>query len=73
MSNEELVQLYQSGDKTALEKLIQANTGIINKIANKYNGINREVEFDDLFQSGVLGLIKAVEKYNPNLLLTVSH
>ena len=36
MSNEELVQLYQSGDKTALEQLIQANTGIINKIANKY-------------------------------------
>ena len=66
MSNEELVKLYQSGDKTALEKLIQANTGIINKIANKYNGINRELEFDDLFQSGVLGLIKAVEKYNPN-------
>lgn len=66
MSNEELVKLYQSGDKTALEQLIQANTGIINKIANKYNGINRELEFDDLFQSGVLGLIKAVEKYNPN-------
>lgn len=66
MSNEELVQLYQNGDKKALEKLIQANTGIINKIANKYNGINRELEFDDLFQSGVLGLINAVEKYNCN-------
>lgn len=66
MSNEELVQLYQNGDKKALERLIQANTGIINKIANKYNGINRELEFDDLFQSGVLGLIKAVEKYNCN-------
>ncbi len=66
MSNEELVQLYQNGDKKALEKLIQANTGIIHKIANKYNGINRELEFDDLFQSGVLGFIRAVEKYNPN-------
>ena len=66
MSNEELVQLYQNGDKKALERLIQANTGIINKIANKYNGINRELEFDDLFQSGVLGLINAVEKYNCN-------
>ena len=66
MSNEELVQLYQNGDKKALDKLIQANTGIIHKIANKYNGINRELEFDDLFQSGVLGLINAVEKYNCN-------
>ena len=43
MSNEELVQLYQNGDKKALEKLIQSNTGIINKIANKYNGINIEL------------------------------
>ena len=66
MSNEELVQLYQNGDKKALEELIQANTGIIHKIANKYNGINRELEFNDLFQSGVLGLINAVEKYNCN-------
>lgn len=63
MSNEELVQLYQNGDKKALEKLMQANTGIIHKIANKYNGINRELEFDDLFQSGVLGLIAAAKKY----------
>lgn len=66
MSNEELAQLYQNGDKKALDKLIQANTGIIHKIANKYNGVNRELELDDLFQNGVLGFIKAVEKYNPN-------
>lgn len=63
MSNEELVQIYQSGDNKALEELIQANTGIINKIAYKYNGINRELEFDDLFQNGVLGLIAAAKKY----------
>lgn len=66
MSNEELVQLYQNGDKKALDKLIQANTGIIHKMANKYNGINRELEFDDLFQSGVLGLITAAKKYDFN-------
>lgn len=64
MTNEELVQLYQNGDNKALEELIQANTGIINKIANKYNGINRELEFDDLYQNGVLGLITAAKKYD---------
>lgn len=63
MNNEELVQLYQNGDNKALEELIQANTGIIKKIAIKYNGINRELEFDDLFQNGVLGLIAAAKKY----------
>lgn len=66
MRNEELVNLYQNGDKSVLDELILANTGIITKISNKYNGINRELEFDDLFQSGVLGLIKAVERYDPN-------
>ena len=65
LNNEELVELYQNGDKKALDYLIQANTGIIRKIANKYNGINRELEFDDLFQNGVIGFIKSVEKYNP--------
>lgn len=63
MNNEELVQLYQNGDNKALEELIQVNTGIINKIANKYDGINIELEFDDLFQNGVLGLISAAKKY----------
>ena len=66
MSNEELVQLYQCGDDKALEELIQANTGIINKIANKYNGINRELELEDLYQNGVLGLITAAKKYDFN-------
>lgn len=66
MNNEELVQLYQNGDNKALDELIQVNTGIINKIANKYNGINRELELDDLYQSGALGLIKAAKKYDFN-------
>ncbi|MDU7363898.1 sigma-70 family RNA polymerase sigma factor [Clostridium sp.] len=63
LSNEELVQLYQNGDNKALEELIESNRGIIYKIANKYNGINRELELDDLFQNGVLGLIIAAKKY----------
>lgn len=66
MSNEELVELYQSGDNKALEELIQANTGIINKISNKYNGINRELELEDLYQNGVLGFITAAKKYDFN-------
>lgn len=66
MNNEELVQLYQNGDNKALEELIQGNTGIIYKIANKYDGINRELELDDLYQSGALGLITAAKKYDFN-------
>lgn len=52
MSNEELVLLYQQGNKKALESLIEANEGIVKKLANKLNGINKMVEFDDLVQAG---------------------
>lgn len=67
MSNEELVLLYQQGDKQALESLIEANEGIVKKLANKFNGINKMVEFDDLVQVGTIGLINAAKKYDNNL------
>lgn len=63
MTNEELVQLYQNGDKSALDELLKNNRGIITKLTNKYDGINKELEWDDLFNSGVLGLMEAAEKY----------
>ncbi|NRT78649.1 sigma-70 family RNA polymerase sigma factor [Clostridium beijerinckii] len=67
MSNEELVLLYQQGDKQALESLIKANSGMIKKLANKFNGINKMIEFDDLVQAGIIGLINAASKYNNDL------
>ena len=67
MSNEELVLLYQQGDKQALESLIEANEGIVKKISNKFYGINKMVEFDDLVQAGTIGLINAAKKYDNNL------
>lgn len=67
MINEELVLLYKRGDKQALESLIKNNDGIIRKIANKFYGINKMIEFDDLIQVGVIGLIAAVKKYDPDM------
>lgn len=67
MSNEELVILYQQGDKQALESLIDNNGGIIRKISNKFYGINKMIEFDDLIQVGVIGLIAAAKKYDINM------
>jgi RNA polymerase sigma factor (sigma-70 family) len=67
MTNEELVLLYQQGDKQALENLIKVNDGIVKKLANKFYGINKMVEFDDLVQVGIIGLINAASKYDNNL------
>lgn len=67
MTNEKLVQLYQQGDKQALDKLISNNTGIVYKLVNKFyvegtNSIDRE----DLEQEGFIGLMIAAEKYDFN-------
>lgn len=64
MSNEELVQSYQSGDKEALNKLVELNEGIVYKIANKfYVEKSNSIDIDDLIQEGFVGLILAADKY----------
>ncbi len=65
--NEELVKQYQNGSKQALDDLLQQNIGIIKKIAENYNKIGKKgIEFDDLFNSGVIGLIAAAKNYDFN-------
>ncbi|WP_459481451.1 sigma-70 family RNA polymerase sigma factor [Clostridium saccharoperbutylacetonicum] len=67
MDNEKLVLLYQQGDKQALESIIAANDGIVRKLANKFLGINKMIEFDDMVQAGTIGLINAANKYDNDL------
>lgn len=67
MNNEELVQLYQQGDKQALEKLLEINRGIVYKVANKFciEGSN-SIDIEDLEQEGYIGLMVAAERYDIN-------
>ncbi|WP_294395272.1 sigma-70 family RNA polymerase sigma factor [uncultured Clostridium sp.] len=67
MTNENLVKLYQQGNKKALESLINNNIGIVTKIALKYNNLNKAMELDDLIQCGYIGLINAADKYKFDL------
>lgn len=68
MSNEELVSLYQNGDKQALDKIIEQNMGIVYKLANKfYVKKSNSIDIDDLVQEGVIGLILAADKYKFNV------
>lgn len=44
------------------EKLINENYGLVHACANKFRG--RGAEYDDLFQAGCIGLIKAAENFD---------
>lgn len=65
-TNEELVKLYQEGNKQAMDELLENNSGIIGKLVKKYLFINKKFEYDDLFNSGVVGFIKAAQMYDFN-------
>ncbi|MEG1547958.1 MAG: SigB/SigF/SigG family RNA polymerase sigma factor [Clostridia bacterium] len=52
----------QRGDEEAIETLIRTNTALVKSIVKKY--INRGTEYDDLFQIGCLGLVKAIRNFN---------
>ena len=68
MTNEELIDLYQKGDKSALETLVEQNKGLVYKIANSfYTQKTASIDEDDLIQEGFTGLIIAAQKYNSNL------
>ncbi len=62
MTQEELIRLSQDGDKTAREKLIEDNAGLIWSVAKRFLG--RGVEADDLYQLGCLGFIKAIDGFD---------
>ncbi len=54
----------QKGDKKARAIMIKSNLRLVVKIARHY--YNRGLEFLDLIEEGNLGLLRAVEKYDPD-------
>lgn len=68
MANEELVYLYQQGDKSALDELIESNKGIVYKLVNKYYvGKTNSIDREDLEQEGYIGLMVAADRYKFNI------
>ena len=47
------------------EELIENNLGLVHACANRFR--NRGVEYDDLYQAGCVGLIKAADGYDDSL------
>jgi len=57
-----LAQRVEEGDPAAKERMVNSNLRLVVSIAKGYQG--QELAFLDLIQEGVLGLIRAVEKFD---------
>lgn len=58
---EDIIQA-QEGDKSAMEKLIQDNNGLIWSIVKRFK--DRGYEVDDLYQIAVIGFIRAIKRFD---------
>ncbi|QOR35824.1 RNA polymerase sporulation sigma factor SigF [Clostridium sp. 'deep sea'] len=50
------------GDKNARDRLVKCNLKLVHSIVNRFS--NRGYELEDLFQFGVIGLVKAIDKFD---------
>ncbi|MDE6713747.1 MAG: SigB/SigF/SigG family RNA polymerase sigma factor [Lachnospiraceae bacterium] len=57
-----LIEQSQKGDQEVRAQLIEQNLGLVRHIVKRYQG--RGCDMEDLFQIGVIGLIKAVDHFD---------
>ena len=74
LTNEEMIELFnkyqKEHDLKAKEKLVNGNLKLVLSILRKYT--NRTDNLDDLFQIGVIGLIKAIDNFDLSYNLKLS-
>jgi len=60
---DELLRRVRSGDESAREELINGNLRLVLSVIQRFTGRGENV--DDLFQVGCIGLIKAIDNFDP--------
>ena len=64
MQDEDLIKMIRSGDKSALEYLINRYKNLVNIKVSKYYMVGAERE--DIVQEGLIGLYKAIKSFQPD-------
>ena len=59
-----LLKKAREGDENARQKMISGNLRLVLSVVQKFT--NRGENLDDLFQVGCIGLIKAIDNFDPN-------
>ena len=62
--NVELIKKAQAGDEHAKELLIEQNYPLVKSIIRRY--FNQGVDYEDLFQLGCVGFVKAINNFDTN-------
>ncbi len=60
--NSELLPLAKSGNQKALDRLIEMNLPLVSSISKKF--LNRGYEYEDIYQIGSIGLVKAIKNFD---------
>lgn len=60
--NLHLLERTKDGDMAARDELVLSNMGLVKSIARRYAG--RGQDMDDLIQIGLIGLIKAIDRFD---------
>ncbi|WP_294157086.1 RNA polymerase sporulation sigma factor SigF [uncultured Clostridium sp.] len=60
--NPELLALAKNGDNDAMNKFIEVNLPLVASISKKF--INRGYDYEDIFQIGSIGLVKAINNFD---------
>ncbi len=61
----ELKRVICGMGKAALDRLVLSNTGLVGAAAAEFAKRATHLDKDDLFQEGIMGLIHAIEKFDP--------
>lgn len=63
--NAELIRKFQEGNQNALDAVCRCNSGLVGRMAQKY-AVATGLPYDDFYQEGMIGLIQAAKKFDPD-------